>query len=154
MNKPHAHIYSAEINKWIAGTLKLPTYLRPRSPHGAKVMLQISQCFGVVLSTLDDLGWQQLVTIHNAQYLALLNIKNIPLQENRSIITWPFCRWNGKLLVNVKSLTSKCLVITAHVNALRWTVKDWTRKIRTGLKPNFGFNFCLKPWFHAKIKLF
>jgi len=35
MNKPHAHIYSAEINKWIAGTLKLPTYLRPRSPHGA-----------------------------------------------------------------------------------------------------------------------
>jgi len=36
MNKPHAHIYSAKINKWIAGTLKLPTYLRPRSPHGAK----------------------------------------------------------------------------------------------------------------------
>jgi len=36
MNKPHAHIYSAEINKWIAGTLKLPTYLRPRSPHGAR----------------------------------------------------------------------------------------------------------------------
>jgi len=34
MNKPHAHIYSAKINKWIAGTLKLPTYLRPRSPHG------------------------------------------------------------------------------------------------------------------------
>jgi len=26
MNKPHAHIYSAEINKLIAGTLKLPTY--------------------------------------------------------------------------------------------------------------------------------
>jgi len=27
MNKPHAHIYSAKINKCIAGTLKLPTYL-------------------------------------------------------------------------------------------------------------------------------
>jgi len=36
MNKPHAHIYSAKINKWIEGTLKLPTYLWPRSPHGAK----------------------------------------------------------------------------------------------------------------------
>jgi len=35
MNKPHAHIYSAEINTWIAGTLKLPTYLWPRSPHRA-----------------------------------------------------------------------------------------------------------------------
>ena len=35
MNKPHAHIYSAGINKWIAGTLKLPTYLWPRLPHGA-----------------------------------------------------------------------------------------------------------------------
>jgi len=35
MNKPHAHIYSAKINKCIAGTLKLPTYLWPRSPHGA-----------------------------------------------------------------------------------------------------------------------
>jgi len=35
MNKPHAHIYSTEINKWIAGTLKLPTSLQPRSPHGA-----------------------------------------------------------------------------------------------------------------------
>jgi len=35
MNKPHAHIYSAEINMWIAGTLKLPTYLRPLSLHGA-----------------------------------------------------------------------------------------------------------------------
>jgi len=34
MNKPHAHICSTEINKWIAGTLKLPTYLRLRSPHG------------------------------------------------------------------------------------------------------------------------
>ena len=32
-NKPHSH--SAQINKLIAGTLKLPTYLRPRSPHGA-----------------------------------------------------------------------------------------------------------------------
>jgi len=37
MNKPHAHIYTAEINKWIAGTLKLPTYLQPRSPHGAQL---------------------------------------------------------------------------------------------------------------------
>jgi len=35
MNKPHAHIYSAEISKRIAGTLKLPTYLWPQSPHGA-----------------------------------------------------------------------------------------------------------------------
>ena len=35
MNKPHAHIYIAKINKWIAGTLKLPTYLQSRSPHGA-----------------------------------------------------------------------------------------------------------------------
>ena len=35
MYKPHAHIYSAEINKWIAGTLKLPTYLRPQSLHEA-----------------------------------------------------------------------------------------------------------------------
>jgi len=34
MNKPHAHVYSAEINKWIVGTLKLPTYLRPRSAQG------------------------------------------------------------------------------------------------------------------------
>ena len=42
MNKPHAHIYSAEINKWIAGTLKLPTYLRPRSPQGAVLGLQRS----------------------------------------------------------------------------------------------------------------
>jgi len=30
------HTYSAKINKWIAGTLKLPTYLRPRSPHGER----------------------------------------------------------------------------------------------------------------------
>jgi len=35
MTKPHAHIYSAEIDKWIAGTLKLPTHLRFQSPHGA-----------------------------------------------------------------------------------------------------------------------
>jgi len=39
MNKPHAHIQSAEMNKFIAGTLKLPTYLRPRSPHGAYQVL-------------------------------------------------------------------------------------------------------------------
>jgi len=38
MNKPHAHIHRAEINKRIASTLKLPTYLRPRSPHGADRM--------------------------------------------------------------------------------------------------------------------
>jgi len=35
MNKSHAHIHSAEINKWIAGTLKLPTYLWPCGLHGA-----------------------------------------------------------------------------------------------------------------------
>jgi len=35
MNKLHAHIYSAKNNKWITDTLKLPTYLRPCSPHGA-----------------------------------------------------------------------------------------------------------------------
>jgi len=34
MNKPHAQIYSAEINKWIAGTLKLPTYLWPEPARG------------------------------------------------------------------------------------------------------------------------
>jgi len=32
-NRPDSH--SAEVNKSIAGTLKLPTYLRSRSPHGA-----------------------------------------------------------------------------------------------------------------------
>jgi len=32
----HTYIYRAEISKWIAGTLNLPTYLRPRSPHGAR----------------------------------------------------------------------------------------------------------------------
>jgi len=36
MNKPHAYIHSTESNKSIAGTLKLPTYLRPRSQHGAR----------------------------------------------------------------------------------------------------------------------
>jgi len=37
MNKPLAHIHSAEINKWIAGTLKLPvpTFLWPQSLHWA-----------------------------------------------------------------------------------------------------------------------
>ena len=37
-NKPHADIYSTKINKLIAGTLKLPTYLLPRSPHGAAMI--------------------------------------------------------------------------------------------------------------------
>ena len=44
MNKPHSHIYGAKINKWIAGTLKLPTYLRPWSPHGAYAGGKISTC--------------------------------------------------------------------------------------------------------------
>jgi len=35
-NKPRSH--SAEINKWIAGTLKLPTYLQSQSPQSAKIM--------------------------------------------------------------------------------------------------------------------
>jgi len=58
MNKPHAHIYSAEINKWITGTLKLPTYLRPRSPHGAYSVLWISTCqpFFVMRRT-GQKGW-------------------------------------------------------------------------------------------------
>jgi len=36
MNKPHAHIYSAEIHKWIAGTLKLPTAPEPARGMGVK----------------------------------------------------------------------------------------------------------------------
>jgi len=54
MNKPYAHIYSAEVNKWIAGTSKLPTYLRPRSPHGANVLVTCKKCLQI------GMWWSQL----------------------------------------------------------------------------------------------
>jgi len=76
MNKPHAHIYSAEINKWIAGTFKLPTYLRPRSPYGAaeyrwrplfilSFVLFLSSFFPRLISAVAD--WMSIILLARLQ---------------------------------------------------------------------------------------
>jgi len=71
MNKPHAHIYSAEINKWIAGTLKLPTYWQPRSTHRATKEIELGRLattnlplLSISLQTIERVTSFKLLGVH------------------------------------------------------------------------------------------
>ena len=117
MNKPYAHIYGAEINKWIAGTLKLSTYLRPRSPHGAN-------CCN---SKTPTLCWAVLV-----EWRALCVIVMDDLPEKR--------------LYSIRSGTtnSQCLLTELWLSSLQWW-RSWFGNINS--EQYYGFVWsCMPIW--------
>ena len=121
MNKPHAHICSAEINKWIAGTLKLPTYLRLRSPHG--VATDQKSCNYKIWTWSKQLPHQHIcstnnislnATVLNSKWYATLSIYILHCQypvtnENKQV-------WKLQIALQTAFVFRSCIMLIKQNN--------------------------------------